>query len=349
MRIGLTSVTTVIAVIGFTGAAMAQMGGGAIGGANDGRSLPGSTAATQNPANNSITPEQANLLRENIFKSRLLSKDDKAAGKTLAQVLAEDKAAAIALAKAMPLSCDVTDAMRIAEGTETVDGKTVQTETYEAACSNGLGYFLTSRDTAKPYGFTCFATDATAKADIAARRKPGVTCKLPANANLNLVAAKILATSGAACTVKDYRWVGLSDVDHIEVNEVACDNGQGYIMIVALPGATFPVHVETCNQSARRGLPCKLSDNGDIGPTLQSFRDTLAKNKIACDATDQTTRVIGQIVANKQHVVEFACPQQPKGLVAYIPQEGSTAPFEALDCPTAAKRGAVCALPGNKH
>ena len=186
------------------------------------------------------------------------------------------------------------------------------------------------------------------KADIAAGKKPGVTCKLPANADLKLVAAKVLAAAGRACTVKGYRWVGLSDADHVEVDEAACDNGQGFMMIVALPGATYPVHVDTCNQSAKRGLPCKLSDNGDIGPTLQSFRDTLAKNKIACDATDQTTRVIGQIVAKKQHVIEFACPQRPKGLVAYIPQEGSTAPFEVMDCPGAAKRGVVCALPGNK-
>ena len=330
MRFGLTAVGWGIAIVALTGVAITPASGELY-------NLP------------QITPEQAELLRKNMFEARLLNKDDKASGKTLEQLLAEDKVAAIALTKAMPLSCEVTNAMQIAEGSETVDGKSVPTKTYEAACSNGLGYFLTSRGPAKPYGFTCFATDATAKADIAAKRKPGVTCKLPANADLKLVAAKILAASGHTCTVKDYRWAGLSDADHIEVDEVACEGGQGYMMVVALPGATYPVHVETCNQSARRGLPCKLSDNGDIGPTLQSFRDTLAKNKIACDATDQTTRVIGQIVAKKQHVVEFACPQQPKGLVAYIPQEGSTAPFEALDCPTAAKRGAICALPGNKR
>jgi hypothetical protein len=320
-----------------------------MGGAVPTPGVPQTGSGPQNHLGNTMTQEQFNKLQEYADQSKRLTKDDKAAGKTLEQVLAEDKAAAAALAKSMPLSCEVTDAMKIAEGPETVDGKTVQTQTYEAVCSNGMGYFLISQQPAKPYGFSCFASDATAKADIAAGRKPGATCKLPANADLKLVAGKMLAASGFACNVKDYRWSGQSSVNNIEFDEVACDNGQGYTMIVALPGATIPVHVETCNQSGKRGLPCKLSDNGSVGPTLDSFRETLAKNKIGCDATDQTTRVIGQIAAKQQYVVECACPQMPKGIVAYIPQAGSKAPLEVVDCTTAAKRGAACALPANKH
>lgn len=342
MRIGLTSAATVIAVIGLCSPVPAQNSSGAPNMSQVG------TGAT-NHLGGALTQDQFNKLQDYADQSKRLTKDDKAAGKTLEQVLAEDKIAASALAKSMPLSCDVTDAMKIAEGPETVDGKTVQTQTYETVCANGMGYFLISQQPAKPYGFSCFASDATAKADIAAGRKPGATCKLPANADLKLVAGKMLATSGITCNVKDYRWAGQSSSSNIEFDEVACDNGQGYMMIVALPGTTIPVHVETCNQSAKRGLPCKLSDNGDVGPTLKSFRDTLTKNKITCDATDQTTRVIGQVAARKLYVVEFACPQMPSGIVAYIPQEGSKASLEVIDCATAAKRGATCALPANKH
>ncbi|GAA0571808.1 hypothetical protein [Rhizomicrobium electricum] len=295
-----------------------------------------------------LSQEQFNKLQDYAQDAKRLTKEDKAKGKTLEQVLAEDKIAAAALAKSMSLSCEVTDAMRVAAGPETVDGKTVQTQTYETTCSNGMGYFLVSQEPAKPYGFSCFATDATAKADIAAKRKPTEICRLPGNADLKAVAAKMLTASGHVCKVKDFKWSGQNAANHIEFDEVACDDGQGYMMVVGLPGASIPVHVETCNQSAKRGLPCKLSDNGDIGPTLKSFRDTLAKNKIACEATDQTTRVVGQIEAKKLYVVEFACPQMPKGIVAYIPHDDSKWPFEVVDCPTAAKRGAVCALPGNK-
>jgi hypothetical protein len=296
-----------------------------------------------------LTQDQFNKLQDYATDAKRLTKEDKAKGKTLEQVLAEDKATAIALTKTMPLSCEVTNAMRIAAGPETVNGQTVQTETYEASCTNGMGYFLISQEPAKPYGFSCFASDATAKADIAAKRKPTATCMLPGNADLKAVAARMLSASGHTCAVKDFRWAGQNAANHIEFDEVACESGEGYMMIVALPGATIPVHVETCNQSAKRGLPCKLSDNGEIGPTLKTFRDALAKNNVSCAATDATTRVIGQIEAKKLYVVEFACPMVPKGVVAYIPQDGSKWPFEAIDCPTAAKRGAVCILPGNKN
>jgi hypothetical protein len=338
MRIGLVSTFVVIAAIGLAAASYSQQ-------------APGSAPATGTSAGipqGQLSQEQFNKLQDYAQDAKRLTKDDKEKGKTLEQVLAEDKTAAIALAKSMALSCEVTDAMRIAAGPETVNGQTVQTQTYETVCGNGMGYFLVAQEPGTPYGFSCFATDATAKADKAAGRKPTEICRLPANANLKAVAAKMLTSAGITCNVKDYRWAGQNAQNHIEFDEVACDNGQGYMMVAALPGASIPVHVETCNQSAKRGLPCKLSDNGDVGPTLASFRDTLARNKVACVATDQTTRVIGQIESRKLFVVEFACPQMPKGLVAYIPQDGSKAPFEAVDCPTAAKRGAICALPGNR-
>jgi hypothetical protein len=341
MRFGWAAAAMVIAVIGVSGTAEAQVGP---------PGTSGGTAMQQGGSHmgTAMNQEAFNKLIDYADQSKRLTKDDKAKGKTLEQVLAEDKVAAAALAKSMPLSCEVVDAMRIAAGPETVNGQTVQTETYETVCANGMGYFLVAQTPGKPYGFSCFATDATAKADIAAKRKPTEICRLPGNADLKAVAAKMLTSSGVTCKVKDTRWTGQSAANHIEFDEVACEDGKGYFMVVALPGTTIPVHVETCNQSAKRGLPCKLSDNGDIGPTLASFRDVLTKNKVACDASDASTRVIGEISAKKQYVVEFSCPQMPKGLVAYIPQPGSTSPFEALDCTAAAKRGAVCALPANK-
>jgi hypothetical protein len=341
MRFGLITAAMVIAVIGYSSQGLAQVGPTS---GTGGTSMP--TGGSH--MGSSMNQEQFNKLSDYADQAKRLTKDDKAKGKTLEQVLAADKLAAVALTKSMPLSCEVTDAMRFAAGPETIDGKPVQTETYEAVCTNGMGYFLVSVNPGKPYGFSCFASDATRKADIAAGRKPGEVCRLPGNADLKAVAGKMLAAAGHACTVKDYRWSGQSAANHIEFDEVACDGGQGYMMVVALPGAQIPVHVETCNQSASRGLPCKLSDNGKVGPNFKTFRDALAKNKLSCEATDQTMRVIGQETTKKRYVVEFACPQQPKGLVAFIPDEGSTAPFEAVDCTTAPKRGATCALPGNK-
>lgn len=312
---------------------------------------PSSGSPTGRVGRDLMNQEQFNKMTEFADQAKRLTKDDKAKGKTLADVLAEDKAAVVALVKAMPLNCEVTDAIRTAQGPETVNGKTVDTQTYETSCANGMGYFLVTQEPEKPYGFSCFAVDATRQADIKAGRKPTTVCSLPANLDMKKMAATILSKAGVTCTIKDYRYIGLNAANHTEFDEFACDDGKGYITIVGLPGAAIPVHVETCNQSALKGLACKLSDNGPLPAalSLKTFRDALTQQKVACDATDQTTRLIGQENAKKRYVVEFQCTQQPKGLVAYIPLAGSAlAPFEAIDCKTAAKRGAICALPGNK-
>lgn len=291
-----------------------------------------------------LNQEQFNKLVDYADQSKRLTKEDKAKGKTLTDLLAEDKAAAIDLAKAMPLSCDITDAMLIATGPAVVDGKNVNTKTYEVSCTNGMGYFLVSTDQAKPYGFSCFAADATRAADLAAGRKPGAVCQLPQNADMKAMAGAILGKASVQCAIKDYRWIGQNSANHTEFDEFACLSGQGYMVIAALPGSQVPVHVETCNASASRGLPCKLSDNGAMPVTLKTFRDALAQHNVACDATDNTMHVIGQENAKKRYVVEFQCTQQPKGLIAYIPLNGNTAPFETVDCAAASKRGAKCTL-----
>ena len=291
-----------------------------------------------------LSQSQFNKLIEYADQAKRLTKEDKEAGKTLEDVLAEDKATVIALVKKMPLNCEVTDAMQIAEGPAAVNGKTVNTKTYEASCTNGTGYFLVWQDGEPPYGFSCFAADATRDADVAAGKKPGTVCLLPANADRKAMGTKMLAGAGVKCTVRDYRWLGQNSTNHTEFDEFACTEGPGYIAISALPGSQIPVHVESCPKSAARGLPCKLSDNGAPPVTLKTFRDELAKRGVACDATDETMHVIGQENGKKRYVVEFQCPQKPNGLVAFIPLKGNTTPFEALDCKAAAKRGAKCTL-----
>jgi len=334
------SVAGVIALVSLGSLCAAQVGGG---GGSIGAGIGTSQTVPNHMGQNNMTQEQFNKLEDYADQAHRLTKDDKAKGKTLEQVLAEDKAAATALAKAMPLSCDVTSAMQIAQGPATVDGKQVDTKTYEAACANGLGYYLVSADPARPYGFSCFAADATHQADVAAGRQPGPICQLPPNADMKVMGANMLAKAGVTCTVKEYRWVGQNAANHTEFNEFACTDAKGYMAINALPGADIPVHVETCPQSAARGLPCKYSDNGAPLVTVQTFLDAIAQRSVACDATPGTTHVIGQD-AKKRYVVEFMCLQRPKGLVAYIPLAGNTAPFEVIDCTAARKRGTMCTL-----
>jgi hypothetical protein len=342
MKNVVASVAALIAVAGLSLPCLAQQT------PNPGGAAGGGPTFNNHLGQNSMTQEEFNKLADYADQSKRLTKEDREKGKTLADLLAEDKAATIELTKSMPLTCDVSEAMQIAEGPAVIDGKNVNTKTYEAACTNGMGYFLVSPDKAKPYGFSCFAADATRAVDVAAGRTPGAVCQLPANANMKAMAGAVLGKAGVQCAIKDYRYIGQNAANHTEFDEFACLNGQGYVVVAALPGAQIPVHVETCNASAARGLPCKLSDNGALPVTLEALRGALAQHNVACDATDKTMHVFGQENAKKRYVVEFQCAQHPKGLVAYIPMAGNTAPFEAVDCAVASKRGVKCMLTPTK-
>ncbi len=338
MRVYATGSVVLLAALWLGGIAFAQSG------------PPGGVSTGQGPGNhlgqNNMTQDQFNQVQDYADRSKRLTKEDKAKGKTVADLQAEDKAAVVQMVKDMPLSCEVTDAILMAQGPATIDGKTVDTKTYEASCSNGLGYFLVQPAEGKPYGFSCLAADATAQADVAAGRKPGIVCKLPANADMKVMAQSVLTKAGKACSaISNYRWIGQNAAKHMEFDEFGCDGGNGYIVISALPGASFAPIARTCPESAKSGLPCKFSDNGTV-ITVQTFRDALAAHNVACNASDDGIKALGQENARKRYVVEFLCPvQHPNGLVAYIPLAGSTAPFDVTDCPTAFKRsGAMCVL-----
>jgi len=292
---------------------------------------------------NNMTQEDFNKLADYVDVSKRLTKADKAKGKTVADLIAEDKATSIELVKTLPLSCEVTDAVLAAEGPVTVNGKPIDTKTYEVACGNGMGYFLVTQPPEKPYGFSCFAAEATRAADVAQGKPPGAICKLTANADIKTMATTVMSRAGTNCSVRDFRWVGTSTATNTEFTEVACNDNSGYILKSAVPGSTQPVRAINCHDAAMQGLPCKLTNvPGAPVVTVQTFKDALAQYKVPCEATN--VRVVGQETALKRYVVEFQCPQQPKGLVAFIPLNGNTAKFETLDCKAALKKSVTCQL-----
>ena len=123
----------------------------------------------------------------------------------------------------------------------------------------------------------------------------------------------------------------------------ACSGGTGFVIASPLPGATQTVSALSCPDSYRRNIPCKLSSNGAPILTLDTFKEVLAQHKVACTA--EAVRSIGRQNVSKRHVVEFKCPEQPGGLVAFIPLEDATAPFETMDCATAGtKQHVICTL-----
>ncbi len=301
-------------------------------------SVPGGGPVT-GPTGPSSGDNTYNEIDRTIFRYNLEQKRLQT-GKTAAELKAIDIADASALVNSVQFACEVTDAELVLEGSDTVDGKAVKTKTYEAACGNGLGYFFVA-GTAHPTGMTCFAADATRAADIKAGRAPANACALPENADIKTIAANFLQRAGKTCQVRDLRWIGVSPKSNTDFTEVACSDGNGFIVASPLPGSTLKPRIAQCHDAAMQGMPCKLSDNGQV-LTVQTFKDALAQHNVVCDASD--VRVVGKESVAKRHVVEFACKQHPEGLVAYIPLEDGTAPFETVDCAAAAKRGVTCKL-----
>lgn len=250
---------------------------------------------------------------------------------------------AVALVKSINLTCEVTDASLIAEGTTTVNGKPVHVRTFETACSNGLGYFLIEQPPEATYGFTCFGADATHAADIAAKRDPQPACSLAANADVKKAAANVLGRLGRQCQVTGLRLIGRDTKANAELSEIACTGGNGFVISSPIPGATQAVSALSCPDSYRSGIACRLSSNGAPLVTMETFKQALTQHKIAC--TVENARSIGRQNSSKRHVVEFKCPEQPNGLVAFIALEDATAPFEVMDCPTAGNKAhIICTL-----
>ena len=301
----------------------------------------GPADSTGTPAGQTSPNTISNSMLDLISKEALKQKREKL-GLTPEQLQAQDKADVTALANSIQFPCDVTNAQLLLEGNETIDGKPVKTKSYEAACGNGFGYFIVGREQpGRPSGFTCFGADAMHEIDLKAHRQPGPVCGLPESLDMKTIATNVLLRQGKNCLVRDIKWVGQSAKSNTDYTEIACNDGNGFILASPLPGSTMKPLILKCHDAAMQGTPCKLSDNGQV-ITVQTFKDALAQHQVACDASD--VRVIGKETAKQRHVVEFKCKQHTEGLVAYIPLDGNAAPFEALDCAAAAKRGTVCKL-----
>ena len=305
---------------------------------------PGGGGAYQTPDNSTIlsrTHAGLEKLGDFIDRSRMLTDAESVRAK------AEARAATAKLAGDLSLSCEVTDAEQVGHGKATADGKTVEVNAYEVACGNGMGYFIVSQGSEMPAAMSCFAAEAAHAADVAAGGKSDMYCQLPANKDVKVMAASLMQSAGTNCAVQNLRWFGQSSQTRTEYQEVACADGKGFLLRTALAGTGTPTSVMSCADAAKQGLRCKLTDGGPVATpvTLETFKDALQQHGVKCTPTQ--TRLIGQENVRKRYAVEFACPEMPNGLVAFIPLEGNANPFETIDCPQAVERHLLCQFTSN--
>jgi hypothetical protein len=255
--------------------------------------------------------------------------------------------------KALQISCQLTDAQHVAAGKSMVAGKPVDIGLYEVACANGMGYLLTTQDLSTASGISCLAASATQSNDTPDPVKVDLRCRLPANEDLGEMATAVMRNAGTTCNARTVKWLGESAAPKLDYTEVACSDDRGLVLRTPTPGSAGNIDVISCPDAATKGAKCQLSTAepaavsaapapaSEARPSLQWFKDALSKNGVACDV--KKARIVGRESIKRRYIVEYQCPQQPHGVVAYVPSDGdSINPFEWIDCNAAAARKLSC-------
>jgi hypothetical protein len=268
-----------------------------------------------------------------------------------------------AMLKALQISCQLTDARHIGTGKSMVGGKPVEAGLYEVACADGTGYLLTMRDLSMASGISCLAASATPSGN-SDQAKVDLKCHLPANVNLDEMATALMRNTGANCVASKVKWLGESAEPKLDYTDVGCKDDREFIMRTPAPGSAGNIDVLTCKDAALHGAKCQLTTGGAAAaaeapaaaastseaqarPTLQWFKDALSKNGVACDV--KKARIVGRESIKRRYIVEYQCPQQPHGVVAYVPSDADTVnPFEWIDCDAAAARKLACQFTGDR-
>lgn len=304
------------------------------------QNTPGGVSHESGGLNGSLSRED--LERMGGVKPHNASDASQGSPEARAKVRADSEA----LAKALDIPCEVSDATLVVAGTSrsASAGKDLETRVYEVACSNGLGYLLEARGVETPVALSCFSAEAARLADAAKGKSAGFYCKLPQSRDVKSMAATLMAGAGVTCAVRDLRWFGRSAATHTEYSEIVCDDGKGFLLRTALPGSRADTTVLGCADAARQGIQCRWTDPGPLeaAVTLDTFKGELVKNGISC-RVDQI-REIGQEDIHKRYVVEYLCEKQRSGMVAFIPLAPNDNPFETIPCNVAFNRGVLCAL-----
>lgn len=261
---------------------------------------------------------------------------------------AKAKVQSAALLESLQTPCDIGDAKLIAAGKSKPKsgGKEVDTRVYEVACNNAMGYLLEAQGAAAPLGISCLSAEEARAADVAKGREPSYFCQLPGNADVYaLVRWMIIDGTGAQCTVRTLQAFGRSESTHSDYSEVACVDGNGFLLRMAQPGYQAKTAVMSCNEAATQGIKCKMTDTApaEAPVSTQTFKDALVHNGVNCPIGQ--IRLVGQEEHLKRYVVEYLCADQTTGSVAFIPLAGNSNPYESQGCAAAlSDRGVKCSL-----
>jgi hypothetical protein len=235
---------------------------------------------------------------------------------------ADPKAGLAPLLAKSGVNCPMKDARAVGQAADHSE------VVFEVACQDGSGYVIHA-----PFPVS---------ANKASRLEPclaltlaggGIQCTLTDAAAQNAAFDRLVSQSGKACTVKDRKFLGLSNKDNSYVYEVACQDGKGYVLFQTASGALG--QTIDCAETDM----CQLTDTRAAKTEQASLYSKLARKAgFACDVSKYAPF---QTAVPGHEVVELACSNRPDGAVAVFPASAAET-AQIYDCAHSELAGYRC-------
>ncbi len=165
-------------------------------------------------------------------------------------------------------------------------------------------------------------------------------CTLTTKAQINAQMAPLAAKADPKCQVSGSRFVGVGKETQATYYEFGCSNSVGFMVEVKADGSYS--RVVPCSAAAGLG-GCTLTAAGTIAAGANATYTALLKTAgKTCNVSDYN--VVGSQDATHRDYVEFKCPEQPWGLIGFVPQPGTQSDVNVTDCFTDQVRHKSCTL-----
>ena len=238
------------------------------------------------------------------------AKKDATTEKARSQGMAE----APAIAKAVGITCEITDARFIGKA-EDKKAKT-SNSFYEIDCASGPGFVLQSAGD-KTVAFTCVEANSAAEG-----KTGGISCALPGNANPAADLAPLLAKAGVQCTPEKARGIGQSAT--ATYIEALCPGNLGYIIVASAPvDMSKAPTAQNClsYDEADGNIKCTLADKASRLAVIDRYA---ADAKNGCQVKER--RFIG-VSTEGSAFYEAAC-QDGKGYIYKVDKQAALTTYE---------------------
>ncbi|MFP1129485.1 hypothetical protein [Asticcacaulis sp. W401b] len=200
---------------------------------------------------------------------------------------------------------------------------------YEVACDGRPGFVM-------DVPFT--ATSAKLSFSNCLMTKGNSACQYTTEAQAMQSLQAPVKQAQPSCTVEKARWIGRVTSEGQDFYEIGCAGKPGFV----LQTTTTMKYIASvgCDRAGTLG-PCQYTDAASLTAEARTaYGEKLKAAGITCTVAEYN--LIGTETATKRDLIEFKCPEQKFGLAAFIPNTGSTAKFEAMDCFTMISRRKEC-------